>query len=191
MVSRTLIKLIDQAIVPAVVLLAVKVVSVVAISSFLKINFAVHRNGFVFSSKADYILVNSYSTLAMITVIAVGVLFVLIKAFYFHDSHISPLLTSRVFNLRLSTLIQNSFELYSQGTVWLSYLLLITIVSGILMAMGLIYSWIFYTGLIISVVGIVMLIVDIENEMEIRSGKAEYLEDDSPVEIYTGNKNAA
>src|SRR5690606_16638038 len=116
------IKLVDQAILPAILLLAVRVSSVVVAARVLNIGFTVNEAGFIFENSMDYILVNSYSILSMSLVLTVGVLYVLLKSYVFHDSHIQPFLTARLFSLRLTSLIQTSFDIYSQGTIWLSYL---------------------------------------------------------------------
>lgn len=173
MFSRILIKLVDQAIVPAILLIAVRIISVVGFAKYFNLSVTLGPAGFVVSetpgslvtSPANFVLINSYSTLAMVVVIAVVLLYILAKSFLFHDTHISPGLTAKLFSLKLSSFIQNSFELYSQGTVWVSYLFLITIVSGIMWMFGLIFAWIFFTALILSLSSTVMFIFDIENEM--------------------------
>ncbi len=183
MISRTLVRLIDQAIAPAILLLSTRLASVILLSYLSEIKFTVTTSGFVFENIEDYLYINSYSTLAMIVVLAVGLLYILLKAFIFHDTHITPRLTAKLFHYRLTTLIQNSFELYSQGVIWLVYLYLITIVAIILSGFSLIYSWIFYVAVIISALSTVVLIFDVENETEIIRNENELIEDDTPTGI--------
>jgi hypothetical protein len=184
MISRTLVRLIDQAIAPAILLLCTRIISVILISYLGEINFVLSNKGFYFNSPEEYLYINSYSTLAMIVVLAVGLLYILLKAFIFHDTHVSPGLTAKLFHFRLTTLIQNSFELYSQGAIWLVYLYLISVVSLILSLFGLIYIWIFYVSLVLSVISTVVLIFDIENEIELKRHGDDFIEDDTPVELY-------
>lgn len=165
MFSKILIKLIDQAIVPALLLLSVRVISIVAISNYFDMPFNITSNGFVFTSVADYIYVNSYSTFSMVLVLTTGLLYILLKSFFFHDTHISPALTAKLFSLRLSVLIQNSFDLYSQGTVWISYGYLLTFVAGFMAMFGLLYAWVFYAALVLTILSTVLFILDIENEL--------------------------
>jgi hypothetical protein len=183
MISRTLVRLIDQAITPAILLLCARITSVILISYLSEIKLVFSSRGFYFGNAQDYLYVNSYSTLAMIVVLAAGLLYVLLKAFIFHDTHISPGLTAKLFHYRLTTLIQSSFELYSQGVIWLIYLYLIAVVTLILSLFGLIYQWIFYVSLVMSVISSVVLIIDIENEIDLRTGGDGYIEDDTPTEI--------
>ncbi len=182
MISRTLIRLIDQAIVPAILLLCARITSVIMVSYFNNIAFGVDGTGFVFKTQEDYIFVNSYSTVAMIVILGVGLLYILLKAFLFHDTHISPNLTAKLFHYKVTSLIQSSFELYSQGVIWMCYLYLISAVTLILAITGLIYSWVLWFGVVLSIISTAVLIFDIENELEIKQHEGEYIEDESPAE---------
>ena len=186
MISRTLIRLIDQAIVPAILLLCTRIISVVMFSYFNEISFAIDSTGFVFANQQDFLFINSYSTMAMVSVLGVGLLYILLKAFVFHDTHISPNLTAKIFHYKLSTLIQSSFELYSQGVIWLAYLYLISAVTFILAFTGLVYGWVLWFSLILSFISTAVLIFDVENEMELTNQEGQYIEDETPVDVFTG-----
>lgn len=187
MISRTLVRLIDQAIVPAILLLCVRFVSVVLLTYFFSIRFTVSPKGFIFSNTQDYIFVNSYSTLSMVVILGAGLLYILIKALYFHDTHISPGLTTKLFHHRLATLIQSSFELYSQGVIWLIYLYLVSAVSIILAVFDYIYGWVPVLALILSGISSLVLIIDVEKELE--SVESGYHEEETPVEITQEEKS--
>lgn len=169
MFSKILVKLIDQSIIPALLLLTVRIVSVVLISNNLGIEYDIAASGFEFSSHQDYVLVNSYSTLSMVIVLAIGLFYVVLKSLVFHDSHISPRLTAKLFSLKLPAFIQNSFELFSQGVVWLSYLFLLMLVSGMMSIFDLMYPWVFYVSLALSVVATTIMILDVEREVRVNS----------------------
>ena len=185
MISKTLIKLIDQAIVPAILLLTVRLSSIVLISYYKGLTFTFDSSGFVFPTQDDYIFVNSYSALTMLVVLAVGLVYILIKAFLFHESHITPHLTIKLFQMRLVSFIQNSFELYSQGVIWLSYLFLLVGAIGVLAFTGLVYKWVFYSGLILGLISTAILVIDVENEIELKKrGSNKFIEDDTPTHVY-------
>lgn len=164
MFSKILTKLIDQAIVPAILLLAVRLVAVTLVAKYYQIPLDLTSTGFNLPQES-YVMVNSYSILIMILVLTVALLYILFKSFVFHDSHITPGLTARVFSLRLSSFIQNSFDLYSQGAIWLSYAYLIMFVSGLMVIFNLLYVWVFVTSVVLTVFSTVLFIFDIENEM--------------------------
>jgi hypothetical protein len=140
--------------------------SVILVSYIIGANFIFSTNGFVFSDTSNYIIVNSYSTLAMVIVLTAGLTYILMKALLFHDTHISPKLTTKLFHHKMATLIQSSFELYSQGVIWLVYLYLISIVAIILGIFGVIYSWVAIVSLALCGFATLLLIIDIENELD-------------------------
>lgn len=178
MFSRILVKLIDQAIVPAILLLSARVVSVVFISKYLGVDFTINASGFAFTSLDEYIKINSYSTLVIVATLAIGLALVLLKSFVFHDSHITPALTAKLFALKVPSIIQNSYELYSKGIIWLSYTFLVTIVAGIMASFGIVYSYVFYLSLLIAILATVLFIFDVENELNLRKTKDSYYEED-------------
>lgn len=167
MISKTLVKLIDQAIVPAIILLCTRLIAVIVISYILGVKFSFDDRGFIFPSIESYIQVNSYSTFAMVLVIAAGLFYMLLKALFFHDTHITPNLTAKLFNYHLSSFIQSSFELYSQGVVWLGYSYLLTAMAGVFSYYKLLFPWVFYVSMILSIFSTVILIFDVEEEIKV------------------------
>lgn len=167
MISKVLIRLIDQAILPAVVLLSARVFSIILFSKYFNLQYNLSSKGFEYASFADYVKVNSYSTFAMFFVMFLAFFYILLKSFHFHDTHITPSLTAKVFSVRMQNFIQNSFEIYSQALIWMLYLYLLLIVSGIMVAFGLLYTEVFLCGLVLSITSTVFLILDIEEEIKI------------------------
>lgn len=188
MFSRILVKLIDQAITPAIALLATRIVSVIAVSRYLDIPFDIDQNGFTFTRADHYILVNSYSTFFMMLMLTLALLFILIKAFVFHESHITPKLSAQLFSLKLSSFVQASFDLYSQGAIWLSYTYLLVTITGLMALFGLVYTWVFYVGLILGVISTLLLVLDVENELVLKKGKSAEFDTD---EIYLEENHEA
>lgn len=173
MFSKILIKLIDQAIVPAIFLLTIRVMSVILVSKYFGIFYLFGNQGFYFSNPEHFLIVNSYSTLIMVLATTIGLLYILLKSFFFHETHVSPGLTAKLFSLKLSSFIQSSFDLYSQGSIWLSYLYLLLMVSGLMALFGMIYLWVFYVSLTLTVLSTIFLILDVENEINLESQRME------------------
>lgn len=186
MFSKILVKLIDQAIVPALLLLTARIVSVVVVAKKLGLDVSISQAGFVLTKEnvdfttntALLVKVNSFSLVSIIVVLSVGLLYILIKSYIFHDTHIAPYVTARLFSYRLSAFIQSSYDLYSQGTIWLSYLYLIMFVSGVMAYFNMIYAWIFYFSLILTVICTALFIFDVEKELNIRAIKKPDFDDD-------------
>jgi len=193
MISKILIKLIDEAIVPAILLLTVRLVSVVLISRQLGIPFTVSNSGFVFSSPEDYVEINSYSMIVMVLALSIGLIIALGKALFFHDSHITPERTAKVFSLKIVSLVQSSFEIYSSGAVWLSYLYLLLLVTGIMSLFNLVFSWVLYVILGTCILASIALIIDIEKEININKlnkSDLDYYEDEELVVLEFGDDYA-
>lgn len=166
MFSKILIKLIDQAIVPALLLLVTRVVTVIGYSNFFNVYYIIDSSGFVFDSPSDYVMINSYSLFTMLSILTIGMLYILIKSLVFHDTHIEPKMTAKLFSLRLSSFIQTSFDIYSQGVVWLSYIYLMFFVVSGMVLFGFLYRWVFYASLVLTLISTVVLVLDIENEID-------------------------
>jgi hypothetical protein len=77
-------------------------------------------------------------------------------------------------------LIQASYDLYTQGSVWVSYLYLLTIASGIMLIFDMISAWAFYVCTVISLLYTLLFILDIEAEMDINK---KYLKNKDYLEI--------
>jgi hypothetical protein len=168
MLSKVLIKLIDRAIVPAILLLATRVVSIVLICRYLGLPVKISKSGFVFESFTDFVKVNSYSTLVMTIILVIGLFYILIKSLVFHDSHIKPALSAKVFSLKVQHVIQNSFHLYSEAAIWLSYAYLLLIFSVIMLVSKLLYNWVFYVTLGVTLIATILFIIDVEEEIKMK-----------------------
>lgn len=175
MFSRILIKLVDEAIFPAILLLTTRLISMFLVSKYLSTDFEIKSTGIFFAGVADYVKVNSYSTLFMALALTAGLIFIVLKSFVFHDSHITPGLSAKLHALRVPSLIQSSLDIYSAGTIWLSYLYLLLAVSAVMTLFGILYSWVFFTILITTILVTVFFIMDVEHEVKINKNKeAEY-----------------
>ncbi|MCX6784203.1 MAG: hypothetical protein NT141_04050 [candidate division WWE3 bacterium] len=168
MLSKTLTKLVDEAILPAVILVAAKVLGVIIVNSVLNLRWSLKGISLVYYSGTDYLAANSYSTLIMFGAILLFTLWVLLKSHLWHDSHVSPATSAKLVDRNLIHLIQSSFELYTQATVWLSYSLLTTLILGIMAVSSLIFTWIFYVALVLTVLTLVLLLLDVERELSIK-----------------------
>ncbi len=169
MFSKTLTKLIDEAILPAVILIAAKIGSLLVVNMILNLSWQLKGFGISYSSFSDFVIANTYSSLFMFGVIFVFTMWVLIKSHLFHDSHISPVNSARLVSGRLTFLIQDSFKLYSQAFIWLSYSWLCVAILGFMALSSLVLGSIFYIAAGFSFLATVLLIFDIEKELSIRS----------------------
>jgi len=174
MVSKSLSTLIDEAILPALLLILAKFGGVVIVTLIIGSSWQLKFSSALpflpsvsYPNYQSYLVSNSYSNLLMYLVLVLGCSFVLVKAHFFHSSHISPTLHARLANLRLSSLVSDTFSLYHQGTIWLLFLWLATVLILIQAFLELSYAWIAIVSFLITLNFSWFFLVDIEQEIEI------------------------
>jgi hypothetical protein len=133
MVHKSVSALIDEAIWPAVLIVSAKILGVFAVNFFFNSSWMLSRNAFfglpavTYFSLEEFLLTNSLSNALMFVVISLGTSLVIVRAHFFHASHISPQLHARLLRLRLSVLLVETFKIYHQAAIWLAFLWLATI----------------------------------------------------------------
>jgi len=148
--AQTIFKLLDESIVPAAILIAAKVLGLILANSFYSLTYTVQVGGsilpwtIVYNSAAEAQLANTFSNTIMMAVVLLGFGIVLFRAHFLHSTHIPPKLTGQLTKLKLEHFILDTFEIYHQVMVWLSFTWITTIVifiysiSGGSVSLGLI-----------------------------------------------------
>lgn len=174
MVVKITIKLIDEAIIPALLLIVSKIVGLFLVNYFLNLAFEINYRGFLnflpsisYLSTQNYILAENYSNLAMLASCAAGTLYIIAKAHFLHDSHIAPKLQQKLATLNLEKLISTNLRLYHQAAIWLLFLWLITGFLTISTIFGVTYWQITALSAFIAVNSSWLIFVDIQKEIEI------------------------
>ena len=174
MVAKSLVKLIDEAIIPAMVLILAKMLGLFAVIYFLHIPFDVKSRSFLlvlpsltFPEIADYIKAQNYSNLAMFAAASLGTANVLVRAHFFHSTHIHPKLHARLVSFNLESLVSSTYHLYHQATIWLIFLWLTTGFLVLSTILGITYAQISIIAFVISANFSWVLAVDIEREIEL------------------------
>lgn len=172
--TKSLVKLIDAAIIPAAVMICGKVAGLWLSNVIFDLNWNIvtDANDF-FSVRLEYdtldqqITATSYSNLLMFVFVFVGFLVVLAKALFFHSSHITPSMIAKLATNNLLNLIGDSFEIYYKASVWLImlWLSLFAVVINVLLEKS--YTW---TGLLVvfcTTFATVILLRDVSKEIAI------------------------
>jgi len=174
MVAKSIVKLIDEAIVPAVALIAGKMLGVLLSIYFLNLSFTVVKSETLwilpsihFADLAGYAKVENYSNLTMFTVAAAGTILVLVRAHFFHESHIHPRLHAKLASLNLESLIAPSYHLYHQAAIWLIFLWLSVGFLVISTLFGVTYGQIAIVAFVVAANFSWVFALDIEKEVEI------------------------
>lgn len=121
------LKLIDEAILPVVLVLASKITVAFLVSGLFGLvwnfNLSASSNSLFFlnfTSKPDLYLVNSFSDLIMILVTSAGFVWVLFRHKHFGEENIHPIAKSKLHKQNQEFLIVTFQETYHQAAVWLS-----------------------------------------------------------------------
>ncbi|TXI32702.1 MAG: hypothetical protein E6Q58_03655 [Niabella sp.] len=163
MFSKTLIKLIDYSIFPAVLIVAAKVIGIVFFINYFGVEYKIDAMRLILT-RGDYFAVSTYSSIFAFAAILSGLIWVTVKAHVFHDTHISPAFSSRLYSMNLQGLVHSTEVIYTQSFIWLSYAWLATCMFFVHASFGVSAWWIFYVALAICAVATVMLVLDVEKE---------------------------
>lgn len=180
MFAKTLIKLIDYAIFPAFLIIAAKVVSIVFLTKYFGIDYSIDGMRMVFQNSVDFIAVSSYSSAVMFFTVIAGLGWVTIKAHLFHDTHISPSFSTKLFSMNMEDLIHTTETIFAQAFIWLSYAWISTMIFGIYAYYGFVYWWVFWLALSVTVFATGALALDIEREIAVDKGKMNDNDGSSP-----------
>lgn len=170
-VSRSLLKIIDKAIIPALLILTAKVVGLVIANYWYNLSWDGTTSVFPlleYRSEEAYIMANTLSNLFVALTILVGFLWMLIKAHWLHGSHISPKLSSTLVQKQLTGLIVGSWELYHQAVVWLAYLWIALILFAWQALLGVSPWWLAIGGAMAALILTWLLVADVEKEIHLR-----------------------
>lgn len=169
MVSRILLRLIEETIVPVFTMVTVKVVSLWFVSWIggyhFEVSFLQGAPLLIFENANAAQVVHSYSNLLTICMLVLGLLLIIAQAYLLHDTHIKPATTLWLMRKNLTHLIATSVHVYHKALVWLSYVWLFSLFLIYQSAMGLSYGWVAAVGCFSAVILTWVFIADFEREV--------------------------
>jgi hypothetical protein len=173
-VAKSLIKLIDEAIFPALSLVVAKMLGLLLSAYFLNIPFEIKSRALIgllpavsFANAPNYITAENYSNLAMFLAAALGTTVILIRAHFFHESHIHPNLQAKLAALNLESLIAPSYHLYHQALIWLIFIWMTVGFLVVSTLLQITYPQISIIAFILAANLSWVFAVDVEKEIEI------------------------
>ncbi len=165
--SAFVLKLLDEAILPAVLVFCVKVGGLVVLARVYNVSFTVENNQLVFGGLAGLVLANNLSNLLLLAVLLLGTGWVLIRLHYFHESHLNPRWLPKILEHDLEFAVSTSFNLFHQAFVWLSLGSLVLFSLTLQAVAGLTSPLIVALGLAQEILLAVLVLVDFEREVKI------------------------
>lgn len=179
MVTKSVTKLIDEAIIPAIALIVGKMLGLFLTIVFYHMDFVIDQGGIfkvlpviTFTSPQNYILAENFSNLVMLFAASFGTIFVIFRAHFFHRSHIHPYIHAKLVSLNLESLIAPSYDLYHQGAIWLTYLWLVVGFLIVSSTFGVTFPQISIIAFLIAANFSWIFALDVQRELEIQRLKA-------------------
>lgn len=170
--SKSLIKIVDNSLLPAAVMILGKFLGVVLTLRVLNIPSLSNEYGNTLSSfttvlrSEDIPTVTSYSDMVMFTFLAIFFTLTIIRAVYLHSSHIKPTLVVKLADKNLLNLIQSSYEIYHSAAVWLFFSWVATIIVLGNVVTGVTFSWVGIFCIVSSIILTAILFQDVYREIE-------------------------
>lgn len=167
--SRSLLKLIDEAIIPALLVFGAKLVGLVMANTYYNLSWDTQGLFPLISYRSSeaYAMANGFSNVVVFVVILTGFLTVLVRAHAFHATHISPRLSVSLVRMEMTGIVANSWEIYHQAVIWLA-LLWLSLIWFALQAMAETSPWwLVIGGTAIAAMFSWLFVVDVEREMEL------------------------
>ncbi len=180
--SKSLIKLLDNAILPAALLVVSKFLGILLVAQIFSIDLYIEQNtNNILSfqtilSSQDIITVTSYSDLLMFGLIALGFTLNLIIAIFLHNSHINPITLMKLSDRNLLNLVKSSYEIYHSASIWLLFLWISTIIILGNVLNHVVYPWIGNLVILVTLVLTTIFLQDVYKEIEnIKKHPKDYL----------------
>ena len=171
--KKTLLKLIEYSILPAFLMVLGKFAGIFFVATLWNIPLdfdSANHNLLQFNTFVpvdSLMVVSSYSDLFMFATILTGMSFIIIRAIYFHDSHISNESIAKLAKYNLLNMISTSFKLYHSGIIWLGFMWLATLLIIINFFQGLSYSWVLVISLLFSLSFSIIFFKDLFAEIDL------------------------
>ncbi len=176
--SKIFVKFLDASIIPASIMVTGKLLGLYLTIKVFDINWGIQTfTNTIVSSRPilhtqDLQTVSSYSDLFLLLIMLIGFSLQVIRAVYFHNTHIKPKVVSKLAVHGLLNLIKDSFEIYTKSTVWLIFLWLTNISILINVLNNKTYFWVLLLGIIASFLLSVVLLDDASKEIHLAKLKS-------------------
>lgn len=172
--SDKLIKLIDYSIFPIALLICAKVIGIILVNTSFNLNWGFLNDGdslfsvrIAYETESQKIIASSYSNLIMYITVFLGFSVSLFRAYYLHESHISPWLSAKLTMSNLLGIVSNSVDVFAKASVWLILIWMSTVLIMFSVFSGDTFVWIGVATFLLSSGLTFLLLKDYENELKI------------------------
>lgn len=167
--SAFILKLLDESVVPVVLIFSSKIISLIVTARYLGVSYSIQDNKLYFDRFSDLVLANNVSNLFVLFLLVLGTVLVLVRLYHFHASHIHPVFLTKLLESDLEFAVSTSFNLFHQVAVWLSLGLALLVSFLVQTLFSWTSPWIFILGLFSLLLLAVLAVLDLEREVKIET----------------------
>lgn len=160
-------KFVWYSLVPSFVMFTTKISTMLILAKTYNIGYTKTPQGIYFSNFENFIFVNNVSNMITFLVMFSFCVVLLVKAYYFHTSHITPKFSAWLNVQNLEHLMVGSIDLYLKTISWVFFLWLTVILMFGHAVIGIATFNYFAVAFVVAIVTTVFLIVDIERDHSI------------------------
>jgi hypothetical protein len=170
--NKSFIKFVDNSLLPASIMVIGKFLGVILTNKLFSIPWSVQEYSdslFSFGTVAkaeDISKISSYSDLVMYIFISTLFLVNVVRAIYFHNTHIKPNLILKLANSNLLKLVTSSYEIYHAGFAALLFLWTSVILIWVNVFSDKTYLWVGIVTLFFTIALSIVLLNDVYREVE-------------------------
>ncbi|MBN1331870.1 hypothetical protein JW978_03225 [Candidatus Dojkabacteria bacterium] len=171
--TKSLLEILDASIFPAALMIAAKFIGLYITVELFALEWGVENSPNSFFStrpvlySSDVALVSTNSDLLLLFIMLAGLSFYIIRATFFHASHIDPKMLSRLAINGLLGIVSSSYEVYRKATVWLIFVWVTNFTILINALNNKTESWVPVIGIIATLFLSVILLRDVIYEVKL------------------------
>lgn len=171
--SNSLIKLIDNSLLPAILIVVGKLLGIYIFSGLFNTQIGLQQNLNSLVSfrpvviAGDLLQISTYSDVLMFTLVCVGFSIVIINTVYLHESHVSVSTITKLIELNLLSLVKTSYELYHRGVTWFIFIWLTNLIILFNVGAGKTSAWVLLVSFMFSMILSLILFKDVLKEIEL------------------------
>lgn len=170
--SKTLLDYLDEILLPSSLMIVSKFVGVFVAILIFGVDWTLKEYSselFAFgetTTLSDAMTITTYSDLFMFIVMALFFSFSVVRAVFFHTTHISQELLYKLTVNNLNGLVRSSFVIYKSASIWLTFTLISNLIILYNVAQGKSYTWILPITLFFSFSLVIILLTDVAREVK-------------------------
>ncbi len=171
--SKLLQKILSAALFPAALVIVSKIAGMLLVNEIFNLNWGIQTSSgglftvqILYEDPAKALLCNSYSSLFVLIVLAIGVGILLFQGAFLHTTHQNPRVLVKLINFNFLLWLTESDIIFPRLAVWLMFLWIISILNITQALQGDIYPFVAVVGFVLSIISTALAFRDFERDLQ-------------------------